>query len=290
LIQPSEHLRGLRARVPDARLFAPRVALALTVDGGRLLADERGDLPALEIEIESSVRATAERLLASLSVAIPRDLQLLAVHTGPAWFEQHDELGPLQPIWIVLGASAGTGTTARGLTPADPPPLAAQPMDLSATPSRLPPDYIRTVRAGIGHDRIFYPWSGLALRDESGALFLVRLAEGEQWHCPGGGMEPGETPAATAVRELAEETGLVARPRRLIGCWSAHLRAFANGDRIQGVAILLEGEVIAGPYRPDATGEIDRAGWYGADELPPLVRPWDGRVRLVMTGHGDRFD
>jgi ADP-ribose pyrophosphatase YjhB (NUDIX family) len=290
LIEPSEHLRGLRARVPDARLFAPRVALAFTVDGGRLLVDERGELPALEIDIESSVRATAERLLVNLSISDPPDLQLLAVHTGPAWFEQHDELGPLQPIWIVLRGDARAATAARGLAPGEPPPLVTQPMDLAATPSRLPPDYIRTVRAGIGHDRIFYPWSGLALRDEGGALFLVRLAEGEQWHCPGGGMEPGETPAATAVRELTEETGLVARPRRLIGCWSAHLRSFANGDRIQGIATLLEGEVVAGEYRPDPTGEIDRAGWYRDEELPPLVAPWDRRVRLVMTGEGDRFD
>ncbi len=196
MIEPRRHLRGLRARVPDARLFAPRVALALSVDGGRVLLDERGNLPALEIDIESSVRATAARLLASLSMSDPPELQLLAVHTGPTWFEQHDALGPLQPIWIVLGGDARARTGARALTPGEPPPLVTQPMDLSATPSRLPPDYIRTVRAGIGHDRIFYPWSGLALRDESGALFLVRLAEGEQWHCPGGGMEPGETPAA----------------------------------------------------------------------------------------------
>lgn len=41
---------------------------------------------------------------------------------------------------------------------------------------------------------------------------------------PGGHLEPGETPAAAAVRELAEETGVTLDPARLdpggiIGCW-----------------------------------------------------------------------
>ena len=37
------------------------------------------------------------------------------------------------------------------------------------------------------------------------------------WITPGGGMDPGETEPQTAVRELAEETGLVAEPSALIG-------------------------------------------------------------------------
>lgn len=37
------------------------------------------------------------------------------------------------------------------------------------------------------------------------------------WMTPGGGMDPGETERQTAVRELAEETGLLARPDQLIG-------------------------------------------------------------------------
>jgi lipoyl(octanoyl) transferase len=36
--------------------------------------------------------------------------------------------------------------------------------------------------------------------------------KGSYWHCIAGALEPGETPAAAAARELEEETGLVAVP------------------------------------------------------------------------------
>lgn len=53
--------------------------------------------------------------------------------------------------------------------------------------------------------------AGAVVRDEAGRLLLVRRgrppAEG-LWSLPGGRIEPGETAAAAAVREVREETGL----------------------------------------------------------------------------------
>ncbi|WP_062202192.1 NUDIX hydrolase [Demequina salsinemoris] len=37
------------------------------------------------------------------------------------------------------------------------------------------------------------------------------------WFTPGGGLEAGETPAQAAVRELAEETGIVCGEQELVG-------------------------------------------------------------------------
>ncbi len=52
------------------------------------------------------------------------------------------------------------------------------------------------------------------LQDEAGALLLFRDTDpgvpgSSWWTTPGGGIDPGETAEAAAVRELAEETGLV---------------------------------------------------------------------------------
>jgi 8-oxo-dGTP pyrophosphatase MutT (NUDIX family) len=53
----------------------------------------------------------------------------------------------------------------------------------------------------------------VVLLDEDGRLLLFRTLDptmpelGEWWELPGGGLEQGESYAATAVREIAEETG-----------------------------------------------------------------------------------
>ena len=55
----------------------------------------------------------------------------------------------------------------------------------------------------------------VVVQDSSGAVLLFRTREftapelGEWWELPGGGAEPGESYAQTAVRELREETGLI---------------------------------------------------------------------------------
>ena len=49
---------------------------------------------------------------------------------------------------------------------------------------------------------------------EQGKILLSHEVKVGQWMIPGGGMEGDETPEECCVREAAEETGLLVKPKR----------------------------------------------------------------------------
>jgi len=74
--------------------------------------------------------------------------------------------------------------------------------------------------------------AGAVVRDGAGRLLLVqrgRAPSAGLWSLPGGRVEPGETAAEAAAREVTEETGLVVEVHELLatvtgtGCMSSAL-------------------------------------------------------------------
>lgn len=99
---------------------------------------------------------------------------------------------------------------------------------------------------------------------------------GSWWFTPGGGLDEGETPAQAAVRELAEETGLVVRPDTLGEIVHQRVTRFAFAGRRYRQA---EDYFF---LRIDAH-DVDTAGFTAVERAADLGYRWWPMVDLRST-------
>jgi acetyl-CoA carboxylase carboxyl transferase subunit beta len=100
------------------------------------------------------------------------------------------------------------------------------------------------------------------VRDDAGRVLLVRRGRGDNvglWSLPGGKREPGEAVADTAVRELAEETGLAGQAGAEVAVRNVAVPG-APGYRIHVVTVAVPAgcEAVAGDDAA-AVGWFDEA-------------------------------
>ncbi|WP_030911633.1 NUDIX hydrolase [Streptomyces sp. NRRL F-5126] len=118
---------------------------------------------------------------------------------------------------------------------------------------------------------------------DDGRILLSRLvphlrdgSAAGRWTLPGGGMDHGEDPLDTVVREVGEETGHASRMTALLGI-DSHTR-----DGFHEVRVFYAGEVTGGVLRPEADGSTDLAAWHPLDAVAdlPHVQQVDTALRL----------
>ncbi|WP_176741529.1 NUDIX hydrolase [Streptomyces sp. LUP30] len=106
-----------------------------------------------------------------------------------------------------------------------------------------------------------------------------------EWVLPGGGMEHGEDPLDTVVRELDEETGYRVEVTGLLGIDSSRRSLRREGLRgpvdHHGVRIVYEARIVGGELRNEVNGSTDLAAWHDLDAVEGLTR-----VRLVDVALG----
>lgn len=107
--------------------------------------------------------------------------------------------------------------------------------------------------------------SAVVLRDSDGRILTVRKTGTQRFMLPGGKREPGETAAQTAIRECAEELGLVLDPSRLIP-----LGEFV-GDAANEPGLTLGSSVFTHPLvgSPVAAAEIAELRWLDPSQSLP---------------------
>jgi 8-oxo-dGTP diphosphatase len=166
--------------------------------------------------------------------------------------------------------------------------MSAPTDDPAATESPSPPSAIGGTLAPDGLGRVTRLAAyGVIRRDDRVLLCRISRAypAAGQWTLPGGGIEFGEPPDIAALREVEEETGLVARitdaPTILshTGIWPASLNRPAPVS-FHHVRFVYPMEVVGGADRIEVDGSTDAFGWFDRAELAEL--PVVGLVSLAL--------
>jgi ADP-ribose pyrophosphatase YjhB (NUDIX family) len=106
-----------------------------------------------------------------------------------------------------------------------------------------------------------------AIHDEHGRVLLLQRPDSGNWSLPAGFAEVGESPAGGLAREVAEETGLIVVPRRLLGLYDSWLHGSTNPQHIYAVVFVCEARGGTLQLTPEA---LD-LGFYGPDTLPSPI-------------------
>jgi 8-oxo-dGTP pyrophosphatase MutT (NUDIX family) len=150
-------------------------------------------------------------------------------------------------------------------------------------------DYLRNIRQKVGHDLLLVPSVTVICRDPGGRVLLVRDAETGVWLAPGGSIEPEESPADAAVREMWEETRLTVEPIGILGVYGGpeFVVAYPNGDRTAYLMTVFECRLVSGTPQPDRQ-EIVEIEYFSWDDLVALPLSRWARVVLpdVFAGQG----
>ena len=98
--------------------------------------------------------------------------------------------------------------------------------------------YMWHLRRRVGHQLVVMPSVQVLLIDELDRVYLQRRRDLGTWEMPSGTCEPDSSFAQTAVREVAEETGLMIEITDLVAFASLSDPAiqtvmYPNGDRTQ---------------------------------------------------------
>ena len=127
--------------------------------------------------------------------------------------------------------------------------------------------------------------SAYGLATDGDAVLMVQIGRGAggddgTWTLPGGGVEHGEPPAETVVREFADCTGLQVAVERLLDLGSDH-RQLPNGVDFHGLYAVYAVAVTGGALTTDP--ELPQPTWVKATEFDGL--PMLDEMRRLLTTH-----
>lgn len=144
------------------------------------------------------------------------------------------------------------------------------------------PDFIREIRATAGHQLLLLPGVTAVVFDDEGRVLLGRRSDTGKWSVIGGISDPGEQPAATAEREVYEETAVHCVAERVVLTQALPAMQYENGDRCQYLDVTFRCRATGGTARVNDDESLE-VGWFHVDALPPLAEFALLRIKQSMT-------
>lgn len=143
------------------------------------------------------------------------------------------------------------------------------------------PEFVTRLRAAVGQDLLWLPGVSAVVTDDDGRLLLGRRADNGRWAVVSGILDPGEEPAPAALREVLEETGIVAEVIALTAVSTSELVTYPNGDLAQYLDLCFWCRRVGGEAHV-ADDESLEVGWFAPDALPEPLNP-SSAERIART-------
>ena len=141
--------------------------------------------------------------------------------------------------------------------------------------------YIAGLRARVGHDLLMLPGVSAVVRNDREQILLGRRSDDGSWGFPAGAIDPGEQPADAVVREIYEETGVIAEIER-IGGVALNQAIYPNGDVCEYLNVWFRCRAVSGEPRVN-DDESTEVGWFDPDALPELDALSELRIATTLT-------
>lgn len=150
-------------------------------------------------------------------------------------------------------------------------------------------EYIQSLRAKVGRDRVLIPATALVILDDNDRVCLHLRNDTNSWGLPGGLMDLGESAAESAIREAREETGLVVRSPILYGVFSGtrFYNQYPSGDQTAPVILGFYSREFSGALK--ASSESPVVSFFSLGQVPANMNQHhrgflDGFLEFRRTG------
>ena len=143
--------------------------------------------------------------------------------------------------------------------------------------------YIMNLRKHIGHDALIGIGATTLVFNDKKELLLNLRTDTNTWGIPGGAMELYETIEETAIRELKEETGIIADRLELVTVLSGNdfYFEYPNGDKMCNVIVLFKVLDYNGTLNV-SDGESKALKFFSLTNLPALESRAERIIQKIL--------